>query len=92
MYHLTLTHEERKAIDWVGYRYGHGDNLYSLLWAQSEQTPNDVDWDSPQDITFAIPEHVAWEIQEIAEECEYRWDCFADSLASKLTDFCGQIV
>lgn len=91
-YKLTLTLGERRAIDWVGYRYSHGDKLYSLLWADSTQTPDDADWDDARDITFSIPEHVAWEIREIGEECDYLWDCFADELSCKLTDFCLSIV
>jgi hypothetical protein len=92
MYHLKLTATERKAIDWIGDRYAHGHDLYKVLWVQAKPTPEDADWDSPCDITFVISESVAWQIHEIAEECEYRWDCFAPSLATKLTRFCEQIV
>lgn len=30
-YTLTLTSGERKAIDWVGHRYAHGDDLSNVL-------------------------------------------------------------
>lgn len=92
MYHLTLTAGERKAIDFVGNRYGHGCDLYRLLWVESEQTPIDADWDDPRDITFAVPENIAWEIYQIGEESCFLWDLFADDLAAKMTDFCQRIV
>ena len=84
MYHLTLTHGERRAIDWVGRRYDHGDNLRDCLFS--------VDWDSPEDITFDIPEYVAWEINRIGAASEYRWDCFSEDLATKLTLFCDGVI
>jgi hypothetical protein len=92
MYQLILTAGERKAIDWIGNRYGHGTDLYKLLWSKCNSAPADADWDSKDDITFAIPENVAWQIGELGEECEYRWDCFAPELAKKLTDLCMAIV
>jgi hypothetical protein len=44
------------------------------------------------DITFPIPEHVAWEIRDLAEEEGYSWACFAPPLASKLNDLCWSVV
>lgn len=87
MYQLILTLAERQAIDWVGNRYAHGHDLYRLLWVESNPAP-DVDWDSDCEITFAIPEHVAWQIAEMGAECNYLWDCFSEELSAKLTDFC----
>ena len=92
MYHLTLTAGERKAIDWIGNRYDHGDDLYKLLWTKCGTDPVDADWDHDGPITFAIPEYVAWEIGDMGERNNYLWDCFAPELASKLTDFCLKIV
>ncbi len=92
MYQLTLTAGERKAIDWVGYRYSHGIDLYRLLWANSVISPDDADWNADCDIAFSVPEHVAWQIGEMGEEGNYQWDCFAPELAEKLTDFCMAIV
>ena len=93
MYQLTLTIAERRAIDWVGNRYAHGTDLYKLLWASGcEAFPNDADWDNTSDITFYVPEHVAWQINEIGEECNYLWDCFAASLGAKLCEFCCKVV
>jgi len=86
-YKLTLTHDERQAIDWVGNRYAHGDELGLLLreWTEAE-------WDDEHDITFVLPEHVAWWIQDIGEEEEYRWTCFAPSFVHKLDQFVAGIV
>lgn len=91
MYKLTLTRSERKAIDWVGYRYAHGDDLYKLLWGRSIANDGaEVEWDDDIDISFAIPEHIAWEIREACEEDNL--ECFSSELVSKLVDFCNKIV
>jgi hypothetical protein len=92
MYYLTLTTAERHAIDWVGHRYDHGYDLYKLLWVESEQTDNSLDWDSDDDITFRIPEAVSWKIAMIGEQCGHLWDCFSNALALKLNEFCMEIV
>lgn len=84
MYTLTLTYSERQAIDWIGGRYRHGDELANLL---SELT-ND-EWHGPEDIVFSVPEHVAWTISEIIDE---GLDCFAPELQHKLYKFQGSIV
>lgn len=88
MYTLTLTLAERKAIDWIGHRYRHGTELYRLLWAQSEQEGED-DWDADADITFHVPESVAWTVAEIIDE---GLDCFASDLVVKLWEFRDRIV
>lgn len=90
MYQLTLNHGERKAIDWIGDRYAHGNDLYYRLWHDSEASPNDADWDSPADITFVVPEHVAWQIKDIVEQDNLA--CFAPELCRKLCEFCDKIV
>lgn len=92
MYTLTLTLAERQAIDWVGNRYGHGDELYTLLWHDCTASPDDADWDSPQDITFEVPEFVVWDIYNIGEECDFQWDCFSEDFCKKLNEFCEKIV
>jgi hypothetical protein len=43
-------------------------------------TADNREWDDDGDITFRIPEHVAWEINELAEEEGYSWACFAPAL------------
>ncbi len=85
MYELTLTFDERRAIDWIGHRYFHGDDLYELL---SDCYDGEVVWDDPEDITFAIPEHVAWEIRDGIGALE----CFNDELKFKFLVFCDEVV
>lgn len=92
MYTLTLTQSDRQAIDWVGNRYGHGNDLFKLLMYNCDSFPIEQEWHENGNMSFAVPEHVAWHIREIGEECEYRWDCFATSLANKMTEFCNKIV
>ena len=58
----------------------------------SDCIPEDREWSDDGDITFTIPEHVAWEINELAEEEHYSWACLAPSLAGKLNDLCWGIV
>lgn len=89
MYELTLTKSERAAIDWIGNRYRHGDELYRLLWVESTQTPDDVDWDADCDVQFRIPENVAWTISEIIGE---GLDCFGPELVRKLQRLQDRIV
>ena len=92
MYTLTLTSDERKAVDWIGNRYGHGNDLYKALVKGDWQENDEWGWYGEGDITFTLPEYLAWQIRDIGEECEYRWDCFAEPLAAKLTEFCEKIV
>ncbi len=61
MYTLTLTADERRAFDWVGDRYNSG-KVADLL---TDCLPEDREWGDDGDITFHIPEHVAWEINEL---------------------------
>lgn len=97
-YTLTLTRGERQAIDWVGHRYAHGDDLYDLLcesdWDVHACCSQEEDWgwlaDCP--ITFNLTEPQAWELLEIAEESEHRWDCFSPELVAKVEQFCGGVV
>lgn len=94
MYTLTLTKAERDAIDWIGPRYWHGDQLYRRIWGDSTQSPDDADWDTPVDITFHVPEHVAWEIRDSInyDDGDEKLACFSDELKSKLLAFCDSIV
>lgn len=91
MYRLTLTRDERRAINWVGNRYTNGDELYTTL-QDCETKPEDVDWDYDRDITFYIPEHTAWQISNAADQEDSRWPCFAIALADKMDDLCSQLV
>lgn len=88
MYTLTLTANERKAIDWIGGRYAHGHDLYKILM----QCPSNEQWDSSGDVTYQIPEHKAWEINEMGNNCNFIWDCLSSDFAKKLNDFCMAIV
>lgn len=90
MYRLTLTGQERRAINWIGNRYAHGDKLAHLLWIECEY-PNDADWLGADDITFTISEYCAYEIKEIGYDCNHRWDYFAPALRDKMNDFIEMI-
>ncbi len=88
MYKLTLTKDERAAFDWVGDRYNTGDIVSSLLIGCM---PEGKEWDDDGDITFIIPEHVAWSIKECRDE-ESGWPCFDDNLTTKMEELVFSIV
>jgi hypothetical protein len=88
MYKLTLTNSERQAIDFVGGRYPHGHDLFKLLMSCDFEN----DWDCEGDITFTMPEHVAWAIDGLAEEGEHQWALFSSDFAWKMENFLMQIV
>lgn len=90
MYQLTLSRAERQAIDWIGNRYWNGNELFTLLWCDSSVEGNTDEWDAPEDITFMIPEHVAWIIQENAESEGF--PCFSPELSEKFYTLMNQIV
>jgi len=89
MYQLTLTKPERYAFDWVGYRYDTGDCVGNLL---RQCLADGHEWDDAGDITFRIPEYVAWEINEKSEMEDGLWPCFADELKAKMQALCDSIV
>lgn len=106
-YKLTLTRSERQAIEWIGHRYFHGNDLQDLI---STFTPYDADdmliaaentitsvpvdeaWESNHDITFDLPECVAWRINEGFEAEGYQFACLAEDFAAKLQNFVDSIV
>ena len=94
MYNLLLTSDERSAIDWVGNRYDHGDNLRSLLTGcemiADEVESEDIEWSGDYEIEFLVPESVAWSINEIIDEGNL--ECFAIELVRKLLDFANSVV
>lgn len=100
MYKLTLTHEERSAIDWIGNRYRHGDELFKILWGEyvikyslsHDIKEEDLEWDGRYAITFNMPEYIGWEVNEIIQENDYALECFAGDLRSKLISFSENIV
>ena len=87
MYSRTLTADERRAFDWVGSRFNSGKVADLLLDCIRE----DREWGDDGSITFIISEHVAWEINELAEE-DYSWACLAPALVAKLNDLCWSVV
>ncbi len=89
MYTLTLTREERKAFDWVGYRYAAG-TVMEILYTRC--TDGYTEWWDEGDITFNVPEHSAWFIKQLAEEEDCQWPCFATELKNKMNTFINQIV
>lgn len=104
-YKLILTHDERRAIDWIGNRYATGDDFRSKLWKCYWRFPEmdngidnvipgdfDEDWNLSKDIEFKIPENIAWEIRELFEQDELTFPCFSDELKSKLIEFYYNIV
>lgn len=91
MYRLTLTHNERKAFDWVGDRYFAGE-MARLLRMECRPEPEFAEWGDDGEITFLVPESTFWFMREQAwlEECQ--WPCFAPELDDKLNDFLNQLV
>jgi hypothetical protein len=80
---LTLTKSERQAIDWIGYRYAHGDDLQRLLWNYCQQSDGaEIEWDSVDDITFTIENDRKREFIRMvfADNCS----CFSPELKLKL--------
>jgi hypothetical protein len=87
-YSLLLTASERKATDWIGGSYSHGNQLFTVLNGYEVYQNNE--WDSEEDIEFKIPENVAWQISEIIEEDNLA--CFSDELREKFCSFQQKIV
>lgn len=90
MYTLTLTAGERKAIDFVGYRYDHGNELYLLLSTVDCPERIEHDWDADIDFTFKFQEYEAWEFRDMFYGSPF--ELFADSLRVKLNNFMDAIV
>ena len=88
MYRLTLTQDERKAFTQVGDRYYSG-NIMTLLAGLME---DGVMWSDREDITFLIPESIAWEINELARNDRFLWPCFSTRLVDKMNSFLESIV
>lgn len=94
MYTLTLTKSERAAFDWVGNRYATGNEVSNLLidCIPDDELENDGDWNCDKDITFQIPEHIAWQIRELSDEEDNLWPCFSPGLKRKMNEFIERIV
>lgn len=92
-YTLTLTQDERNAIDWIGNRYAHGDQLREALSeCTTDRDDDEYIWDFPGDVTFNVRESIAWDICRALEESDFRMDCFGDDLRAKLFRFAEAIV
>jgi len=101
MYKLTLTLDERKAIEFLGRAYATGSEfMYKLIPCIPEKEYFDdgfewcaeVAWYMEGDITFKIPENHAWSIQELFAEENNLFPMFCDSFKSKLMRFSDSIV
>jgi len=90
MYSLVLSASEREAMAWVGFRYATGDETMAVL-SQCIKDP-EASWDDPGDVHFEIPEHKAWNLQELWEQEDMLFPCFSSALATKLLEFAGRIV
>ena len=91
MYILILTASERRAMEWVGHRYSHGDDLVELLTL----TAMDMDrWNSDETLAVHLRESLAWEVRDLLEESRegLTYACFSDSLSAKLNAFCDSII
>lgn len=89
-YILTLTKAERDAIDFVGDRYVHGFQLRELLWQGClSRWPDGCEWYHHGEVTFTLPEHVAWQVCEMVEQ---GLDLFSEDFCSKLHNFCEKVV
>jgi hypothetical protein len=88
-YNLTLTRDERAALDWTGDASAAGAIHYLLLWLESAVEPEDADWDSADPITFTMSEHVACSVRAIVEG---GLDCLSAPLVRKFQRFSAQIV
>lgn len=89
MYKLTLSKSERFAFDFVGYRYCNGDDISQLL---SGCLPEDQSWDDDRELTFSIPENVAWSIQELSSREDDLFPLFSSPLTRKMMNFLDQII
>ena len=88
-YTLTLTRDERRAIDWIDGRYRHGAELWALL-CDCRWEPDELDWEDDGPIAFQVPEHLAWELSDIIDADDLA--CFGPELCDKLRAFQGCIV
>jgi hypothetical protein len=84
MKYLTLDASERQAIDWIGDRYSHGDDLFRAL---CQTTMND-EWDGNCDVTFECDDvtFLPIKVAILGDHLE----CFSPKFHNKLWDFANQ--
>lgn len=93
-YEITLTREERKAIDFIGYRYSNGNQLRDLL-IEGHEDPEEITperWDSDEDITFNVSKINALDIRQNAADEEGSFPLFSDELVMKMFEFIEKII
>jgi hypothetical protein len=99
MVELVLDRAERNAIDWIGYRYRHGDQLRDFLEEYMKPSPeqlkqwDDEDcfpWDSRGELRFEIPNMDLLEMSEIL--IKDNMACFSGELKEKLLQCTEQLV
>lgn len=83
---LVLSKSDRDAIDWVGHRYSHGNELSDLLMSgecavDGDDYENDP-WHLPGEMTFEIPDNHMSEYERLITEDSMA--CFSGSLKHKL--------
>lgn len=82
---LTLNKDDRAAIDWIGHRYSHGDELAEFLCDCLPQGHSYEDFnfsDIEGDVQFDIPESEMEEYERLITEDSMA--CFSDELKHKL--------
>lgn len=97
MYKLTLTSSERQVINFVGDRYANGYQLFTLLLDNSVQHvtqpfSGEDWWGDNIEIIFLIPEHIAWQIKDLAEHENNLWPLFSPAFAAKMQKLVDSIV
>lgn len=103
-YILTLTHDERRAIDFVGHRYWNGDDLYQVLSLPSTKftlptsvpmmddlTVDDL-WEQPCDITFEVEPAMVTMLREKWEEENGLCPLFSPELEGKIEVFFNRVI
>ena len=103
MFCLMLTREERDAIEWIGYRYSHGDDLFDALQnasgcilvddmesAWKAANKDEAEWDGTYDIDYWMSQATALEVKAIIDGSLL--DCFATEFCTKLREFSKQVV
>lgn len=95
MYKLILTRSERDAIDWIGNRYPHGDDLFRLLWVECDCRRVDNNelaeaWDERGEFEFSMTKDIWQRIRDIRAQDAGDWTCFAPALKDKLNQFCDK--
>lgn len=92
MYSITLSKEDRQAVDWIGSSYSHGSDLKQILESEEVNAIPDESWDSDLAITYHLPEYKAWELKEIVEEGNLDCINLGSNLAQQLTQLMLAIV